>query len=164
MASKEKQKWSIIEIDTDYLEEENLHPDEDFLEQAIKNVGPKTDIVKRTRWFRDNVEKFSHLFDESVQSLGTCSHKGIIPPEAITRVSVFNPPQYLKFMAIDPMITLLNYQICSHKYISLTKWMIGDNIEAEDLDTFKGFTLRSDEETKRLNDILSDRSNWSRIK
>jgi len=138
-------RWAILEIDTAKLDESCLLPDEDFLEQCTRNreedieaLGLEdTTMEERTQWFRDNLQSFQSSWDDSITHLGNCCYRGEIPPEAITRVSFFdaasNPP--MGMMAMDPSITLLNHAICSEKYIALTKWMMGDDVQAQDFDS-----------------------------
>lgn len=138
-------RWAIIEIDTDKLDEECIFPDEDFLEQATRNreedieaLGLEESTMEdRTQWFRDNLHLFQPSWEDSVKHLGNCCYRGEIPPEAITRVSFFdaasNPP--LGMMAMDPTITLLNHAICSQKYVALTSWMMGHDVQAQDFDS-----------------------------
>ena len=140
-------RWAIIEIDTDKLLEDGgcFLPDEDFLEQTSRNreedieaLGmEETTMEERTHWFRENLHLFQSAWEDSVKYLGNCCFRGYIPPEAITRVSFFdaasNPA--MGMMATDPSITLLNHAICSEKYIALTKWMMGDDVQAQDFDS-----------------------------
>jgi len=98
-SSSNSGKWGIVEIDTNKLEQFRFLPDEDFLEQVTRNQNgpwPKTDMVKRTRWFRKNLEKYSHHWTDSINGIGNCAYLGTIPSIAITRVAIFDPKNALR--------------------------------------------------------------------
>lgn len=141
-ATKGDEKWGIVEIDVDLLDEGNLLPDEDWLEQGTRGdedwdyVGK--DMLTRTRWFRDHADLFQHLWQDSVKSMGNCCHRGIIPPEAITRVGIFDPKSKasITMMAMDPSITPLNHMLCGRKYRALTAWLVGDEIDVMEFYAF----------------------------
>lgn len=139
-ATPEGERWAIVEVDTDLLPGlDALAPDEDFLEQASRSQELPEEwgldgasMADRTAWFRENLCRFAHLWEDSIAGLGNCSHKGVIPPEAITRVSFVDPKgnRSMSLMASDPCITLLNYQICRDKYQGLVRWFMGDVVDA----------------------------------
>lgn len=148
-AADEGERWGIIEIDTDRLDEDNLRPDEDFLEQAslgqaVKDrfsgalLAPSLDMIKRTAWFRKRLWQFAHLWETSIAGLGNCAHEGIIAPAAITRVSFYDPASnpMVTMMAADPTISLMNYRLMSGKYHALTRWFMGDAVAAYEFDGF----------------------------
>ena len=147
--SEQDGRWAILEIDTDKLPDGGAYlvPDEDFLEQVSRGqdlsevaeaLGGDTEawsgsMEERTKWFRENLDAFAHLWEDSVERLGNCAHEGLIPPEAITRVSyVESSKNHLVTMALDPCITLMNYAICGNKYRALTRWLMGYEVVATD--------------------------------
>lgn len=145
-ASQESEDaWAVIEVDTDKIEELFLYPDEDYLEQTTKNLSEEfiereglkhlfydyplenVTLNERTQWFRDRIERFAHFWEASLESMGTCSVKGAIPPEAINRVAFYDSSSnpLITSYSVDPTITILNWRICKHKFISLTEWFFG---------------------------------------
>ena len=142
--------WGIVELDTDFLEEDNLLPDEDFLEQASRNQTlpeewgiNNVSMEKRTRFFRDNLSLFQHLWVRSLEGLGNASHRGKIPREAITRVVLFDPDlnKKMMFMAADPSISLLNFAVAQDKYKALTRWFAGYEIDPVELLLYRGMKV-----------------------
>lgn len=136
-------RWAIIEIDTDLLPDGDAHlyPDEDFLEQATRRQELPEDwgingasMEDRTKWFREHLWQFGHLWEGSVNGIGNCCHAGAIPPEAITRVSFVDPKEAAQvcLMAADPFISLMNYAICQTKYKALTRWFMGEDVDPAD--------------------------------
>src|SRR5512146_1033712 len=86
-----------------------LHADEDALEQAYHGrdeLDPSWDIKRRTIWYRSR----AHLYPAkgSLNALGTCAHRGVIPSEAILRICVINRERVpeLVMRAFDPVICL----------------------------------------------------------
>lgn len=142
------ERWAIIEVDTDRLKELYFLPDEDFMEQATRDpestkmcadtVGcedlPELDNMKdRTEWFRDNLDAFAHCWRASVANLGNCAYDGKIPPEAITKIVLFDPKSNSNIaMCIDPCITLMNYKFVGGKYRATTRWFVGEEITARE--------------------------------
>jgi len=140
-ATEVGESWGIVEVNTDLLQERDLLPDEDFLEQASRGqdlVSIWEDFPQdlgmgaRTAWFRERVQMFAHLWEVSLGRLGNCAHQGAIPPQAITRVSTFDPTTnpLLGMAAGDPVIAMLNYQVCGAKYRAMCQWLMGEDVEA----------------------------------
>lgn len=137
-------KLRILEIDTDKLDPELFRPDEDFLEQATRNGGTLNQQLKklkrlgmnqRTEWFREHLDEFAGSWQASIEHLGTCSYLGGIPPGAITRASVFDYKKK-KLVAkelLEPTITIANFKFCADRYHALTRWLMGETIDPDDL-------------------------------
>lgn len=130
---------ALVEVETDLLEQGSLLPDEDFLEQVSRGNGSvwrelkKMSMLKRTAHLRGLMKHNARFWADSVKHLGTCAHQGAISPQAITRITLFDPrsnPQ-LWSEAIQPTITLLNHQFCASKYALLTRWLMGDAVDVD---------------------------------
>lgn len=138
------EKCGIVEVDTDLMESSLLHPDEDFLEQATRDrtdLAPSfLDMEGRTAWYRDNLESFQPHWDLSIKGLGNCAYLGQIVPAEITRVAIFDPTKApsIAFMALDPMISLINYHFMSTKYRALMSWLFGEVVRLSDFDPMFG--------------------------
>jgi hypothetical protein len=120
---KARSRFALIEVD---VRRNRLRPDEDFLEQATRdtqNMPPGT-MLGRTMWFRERLERYSHLWVESLSHLGTVAHHGAITPDEITRVVEFDPRTNAQVASLcaDPSISLLNHHVLARKYETLTKW------------------------------------------
>jgi hypothetical protein len=149
-----KEHWGIIEVDVSKIRE-GLLPDEDFLEQATRNQPlPEPEdceddlynglryaneikdsqerMVARTEWYKDNIFGYQQYWRDSVKHLGNCCHFGNIPPEAITRITIFDPKSNRDiYYAVDPTITLMNYVVAGRKYREITKWLAGYDADPE---------------------------------
>lgn len=139
------QKLGIVGVDIDRLSETLLRPDEDVVEQTTRSltsadipesadseiqktfaglVAVGKDMGARTRYIRRHLSRLSGLWDFSLARMGTCSYQGTIPPDAITRISIYdtrsNPR--MSIAIIDPSISVLNYQFMGDHYRLLTQW------------------------------------------
>jgi hypothetical protein len=136
-ATKKGQRLGIIEVDTDMLDEARLLPDEDFLENVSRGEFPEAgeELVGRTCWFRDNLEEFQHHWVDSLEGLGNVAYRGAIPPEAITRISVFDPRSNpgIYQLVVDPAVSVLAYQVTAPKYRALIDWFFGEEVDPEQL-------------------------------
>jgi hypothetical protein len=137
--SKDKQRWAVLEVDTEKLDCFKLVPDEDALEQVTRGKDDVPgDMTQRTRWYRQRLHEYNHLVELSLQALGNCCYLGDIPAQAITRVAFIGEecPTF-RLQAFDPTITILNYAICGAKYRGLTKWLFDIDL-GDDTPTFRG--------------------------
>ena len=152
-ATKELDKWGIVEIDTDLLPEfaEYLVPDEDWLEQATRSahdLPPEyeaLDMIERTAYWRERLHTLTDLWEDSVKGLGNCAHLGPIPTYSITRVSIFDPRSNpgIALIALDPTISILNYQIIGGKYRAMLRWLMGEDVTPKELIGIEGICYPS---------------------
>lgn len=161
---KSNEKFGIIEIDTDFLDVNNLFPDEDFIEQATRHekgiLGIKGNTIEqRTKWIRKNIEFFQPFWEKSIKGIGNCAYKGIIAPSAISRISIFNLEKCapMCMSAMDPSITILNYYICKQKYQTITKWFMGDKVTLEEFDNIFKYKFNNNQEMEDY------RNHWEKI-
>jgi hypothetical protein len=143
-ACAEGEKWGLIEVDTDKLDQRLLRPDEDALEQSFRGRSPDDyevgtpghhivvalagmDMEARTRWFRERLGRFADQWLGSLKAMGTCCYEGQIPTRAISRVVLYDPESNpaMTIMCLDPSISVLNCQYMRPKYEALTAWLMG---------------------------------------
>jgi hypothetical protein len=129
-----KELACIIEMDTDFLNFFELCPDEDALEQTSRKqdaLPEKWDMKRRTVWYRNRLRQYGGQWPASLKALGNCAHYGTISPSAFTRIALVdvlkNAP--LAWTALDPTITLLNYELVGMKYRNLTRLIFGEKSE-----------------------------------
>lgn len=163
-------RLAIVEVDTSLLDDDTLHPDEDALEQGTRGeswvveaceaegFNPRS-MEERTHWFRNNLYSFQHFWKNSLEALGNCCHEGDIPPEAVTRVVFFDPksnPSILS-MSMDPMISVLNYQIMGPQYEALVRWFFDPEVKAEQIDPLMTGFLKQLEPGMPMYDVAVQR-------
>lgn len=149
-ACQKGERMAVLKLDTDLLNPFKLAPDEDFLEQATRDMdgtiadqfgnevpkwgeGIKNIMLIRTKWFRQRaLRDFSHLWDKSTEYMGTCCYYGSISPAVISRWALV-PRHGALDWASDPTITPLNFKIMGAYYRELMKHVFGEEITvAED--------------------------------
>jgi hypothetical protein len=140
VAAKKGERALIVEA---CLEDDSrLYPDEDFIAQALAAQNKRSievyhdEVVKTIAYYRDYVQA-------SLDGLGNVSHRGVIPPSAISRYVLVDTKKQsdVIMLALDPTISLMNYQFCGAKYRSINAWLFGDR---PDFDL--GFFGQSNEE------------------
>lgn len=177
-ASQTGERWAVIEVETSRLDDSRFLPDEDFLEQAtrgrrldgydaIQPLGLENqDMKTRTEWYRNHARLFQMFWRLSLEHLGCFCYDGRIPPEAITRVVLFDPKKNDAIMqcSVDPSVSILNYRITGSKYRAMTKWLVGKHISIYDFLGFEGITVEAirniypQEYIERIEALLRDRS------
>lgn len=177
VAGEEGERWGILEVDVARLDPKRMMPDEDFLEQATRGRRlnfrggaklQKMEMKQRTEWFRQHLTDFQHVWQDSLNHLGTVAYMGAIPPEAITRAAVYDSKSNntVSMASIDPSIMLLNHKFCQGKYIALTRWLIGDSVTPAEFVGWGEEALAMYPKAFRENieRELQNRSGWEQIK
>ncbi len=132
---------AVYEIDVSKLSSEDLYPDEDFIEQAIRRgsfgIEPPTDynhaasLAERTHIIREHIEEYQDEWMQSFTVFGNISHKGKIPSQAISRVSVIDAPSEF-IMQIDPTITIENAMLVGDRYEFYTNLVFDEAVTIDD--------------------------------
>lgn len=120
----------IVEVDTTLLDERNLHADEDSAAfswgrgNLASNFAPPpgADLKQQAMHFSSLLpaladDGFDHV--ASLEMLGNCSHHGVIPVSAISRILRYDAsegPWWLTFH--DPVISTLNFRFHGSEYIA----------------------------------------------
>jgi hypothetical protein len=116
---------------------------------------------ERTAFYRERLEEFQSFWEDSLKGLGNCAVLGWVPAQCVTRIALIDPKQapHILQIGMDPCITLMNYQICGHKYRSLTNWIFGAEITPGDLMFFDHPEWPEElrESAKRMAKILQNR-------
>jgi hypothetical protein len=116
----------LVEVDSDRLAEESLHPDEDFIAQALSHQR-SCSIEDVHSEVRAGLEGYQHHWRDSLAGLGNCCHLGVVPQDAITRYCVVDLEKHKELLLVcDPSISLMNYKFCGEKYKSLVAWLFGE--------------------------------------
>jgi hypothetical protein len=142
MNTKGKGRAMVLEIDSDQLVERKFFPDEDFIAQVVSNVT-KQSLEKVHGSIKDTLKQYQQYWRLSIENLGNCSYQGTIHLKTIKRMCLFDvlKRSEIAFMAMDPIISLINYRFCKEKYTGLIAWMFGDRadipsdiVEVQDID------------------------------
>ena len=139
---------------------ERFFPDEDYIENMLRGstyekvksanhvlaeellekgypFGAESSLV-RTAWIRDHIDIFAGWAQQSLETLGNISWRGVVPPGAMTRVSLYDPKSNpgMTMTALDPTISTINWKICSQKYEEITRWFLGYEVDVARLTYF----------------------------
>lgn len=174
--SIDDEDMGIVAVDTDKLDMDLMRPDEDFLEQ-ISRMGAKlpewlqeeldecSTMEERTAYFKDRLDMFGPLWEDSVENLGNAAYEGNIPPEAIVSVSIYKRQSnsFISMSVLDPTISLLNFQIMGSKYRALTRWFFEETVTLEEVHGSLEYMMmtqdsRFDRQIEQGRKILADRS------
>jgi hypothetical protein len=120
---------TVFEIDGARLDPALLRADEDAVEQVNRGkdgLPEDWDMRRRTFYYRDVLDDLEpDAWKKSLQAMGTCQYQAAIPLTAVTRVAHLTKAVHPAFMmaAIDPTITVVNYQIVGNKYKAMLHWL-----------------------------------------
>lgn len=138
---------ALFEVDFERLDTNQMYPDEDFVEHATRPdyefsnadldldipdtipLDPDASVVERTEVVRQHIDAVQHLWDESLERFGNCSVRGGIPPEAITRVAVAEPPRRV-WENIDTSVIM--HPLVVAKGRVQTNVLMGEDIDADE--------------------------------
>jgi hypothetical protein len=125
---------AILEIDTDFLDENFFAADEDAVEQTSRgkdDLPPKWTVHQRTVYYRALARDYR--WDQSLQALGTCGYQEIIPVEAIQRIALISLKKYaqLVWAGYDPVISVMNYGLLGHQYRWASQWIFDADAQQE---------------------------------
>jgi len=136
-AVKKDERWAIVEVELEHLDEGKLYPDEDCIAQTLRLQGHyiAIDLNTLTRRIRDSIDEWQEYWELSVRGIGGCAHRGVISRDAITRIALYDPKSnpFITLACLDPAISTLNHFFCQPKYSALTRWLMGERIRLEDL-------------------------------
>lgn len=119
--SIKKDQAIVFEIDLTMLDQRLLYPDEDFISQAFNDI-------ENHEHYKQTIEQYRDCWALSVEHLGSCCYKGMIPKKAFTRTCRvdFDKRRELWMAVMDPTISLMNYKFCGDKYRDMIAWFFGD--------------------------------------
>lgn len=153
---------AILEIDTDLLNEELILEDELVTEWLLLDNRryayiPREELIAMAR------DRMSHDWLNSLELMGTCAYRGIVPPSAIKRVCYIdfaNMPPHMLFDITDMTLSVEAFKMSGVKYRMLDAWFWGGEVEL-------GFGLLSRQQQnqrskararKEFREMWSDRS------
>lgn len=162
IVAADNSEFALVEVDLDRLNSDSIFPDEDFIEQAIRHdmdieypnwLNMDGDMIARTEEVREHIRLFQPYWEVALDVMGNISYHGTIPPEAISRVSVADPPSGLR-LAIDPQISIRAAQLTGGKYEMLTRLLMGDDVSRDEYLTHSLGTPIPDDAS--ISDALSE--------
>lgn len=161
-------RLAVIEIDITKLDEVNFYPDEDVIAQATARMN-KLSLKDTHNIIKQQIEQVKDKWRGSLEAMGTLSHSGIVPPEAISRYVVVNlrkvKGRSFFFTVLDPQISIMNFVLRGTFYHNFVAWVFGDRKTHPQYDELKEmadaigkgkFTFA--EQLKKMEECQTDRT------
>lgn len=163
---------TLIEVDTARLDESNFRPDEDWLARLTYRLncadrGQALDLHTPEGWealrqlqyeICDDMTPNAHLWELCLENCGSVAHRGAIPPDAISRVSVL-PLSNVQFvelaLVVDGNCLDMPQQAQTQMHRAVLKWMLG---HALSIDDWVPHSIRLSKEQRRR--IMS----WTKVR
>jgi hypothetical protein len=122
-----RERWGLVEIDADKLDEKLFVPHELFLlERSKKKIDSIEDQLKATIDYRNKLISNQKLWKESLTSMGLFRYQGTIPAQAITKITIFdwrsNWMITKEVLHVGVSTKLHKIQVNRHKMV--TKWLM----------------------------------------
>ena len=133
-----------------------------MIDSVLEEFPFDAECYERTAWIRDNILLFQHMAISSLDGMGNISFNGHIPLRCITRISLFDPKSnpHMAMAAMDPTISTMNWRICSEKYMEITRWFLGYDVDSRKVRNDYGWQdhLKAELATKthELNTLISN--------
>lgn len=127
-----KDRWGIIEIDVDKLDEKLFVPHEIFLlEKSKKKIENYKDHYQAVVDYRFKLLTNQKYWKDSFFSLGLCNYHGIIPPDAISKISIFDwrSNWFITREVVGATISSKFHKIQSERHMLINRWMMCDAID-----------------------------------
>jgi hypothetical protein len=141
-------RWCIVEVETDRLDAAPFVPDEDYLTCARFPDRKMSDDEYKwwLEYHRDRLREYSQYWRDSLKENGTCGYYGTVPPEAITRVALFDPHScpWLGALAHGAVPVLADTDWKREKFTPVTRFVFGDVSRSHEVDVLAPFPSLAD--------------------
>lgn len=118
---------ALVEVFPDMA---HLQADEDAIEQLTRDrdgLPKEWDMKRRTIFYRTRAHHYSAA--ASLEAMGTCAHRGVITAAQTKRVLLITKQKEIELVlsgSLDPIISVLNFQILGKRYMQSVRWMFDD--------------------------------------
>ena|GEM_PF-4012497 len=160
--SDEPHRMAVIEVELDSLDFDNLYPNEDAIWSVLKQDGfpdfQEMHRVPAIRMCHASVEENKDLWFEYLLTQASVAHRGVIAPNLISRVSIFESNLILHDLFYEEQSTAAEKSgvlmtLEEGSYDAVRKWMFTGEITKGAIDH-----LKSDAKGKGYK--LSNMSRW----
>jgi hypothetical protein len=130
-----RERWGLIEIDIEKLDDKLFMPHELFLlERSKKKIESVESQIKATLDYRSKLLANHKLWKESLSSMGLSRYQGTIPVQAITKITVFdwrsNWMITKEVLHVGISTKLHKIQMDRHKM--LTRWLMCEAVSPKE--------------------------------
>lgn len=136
VSASEDDDLLVLAIDTELLDETQLVPDEDAIEQSFSLAPNKLSPMHGTEPGEERrsiaidmarAMQGTRAWNDSIEAIGGCAHIGTIPPSAIVkavRIDTSNAPGWFWSMC-DTSASILSYMTSGITYRDMLEYMMG---------------------------------------
>lgn len=125
------ERWAIIEIDNDQLDENAFYPDQVYLSDKYLY---EDSTPKEIRAFMAKIDEYRCLWQNCLETHHNVAYKGIISPDCITRVVVYdatqNSPNFIPVLT-HPKLGFEPPHII-RRFKAGLKWLFGEKVKLKD--------------------------------
>jgi hypothetical protein len=124
-----KERWGLLEINPDELDEKLFVPHELFLmENSKKKPESIQDHVKAVADYRTKLASSHKSWKDSLSSVGLCSYQGVIPAKAITKIVIYDWKSnwFITKEIFNLTIGSKSHKIQIERQKLLTRWLMCD--------------------------------------
>ena len=126
----------IFEVNLADLDEDELHPDEDIVSQAVwrdeQKENPEITLQEAHEMVLETgIDSWQHVWRKSMEAMGNVGYRGTIEPRLIQRYCIIHMPQMkeradLIMSMLDPSISPMNFMIKGWFYKQFVQWVFDD--------------------------------------
>jgi hypothetical protein len=127
-----RDRWGLIEIDLDELDEKLFMPHELFLlEKSKKKIETLTDQQKAVVDYRGKLVANHKAWKESLSSLGLCVYQGTIPVSAITKITIYDwrTNWFVTREVFNINISSKQHKMQMERHKLVTRWLMCEAID-----------------------------------
>jgi len=120
-------KVVVFEIDLAELDEDKLHPDEDYVFERAREMGAAKETLTQEA-VAEYLDVMQDMWPKSLAVIGNIAYQGVISASAITRYCLFDRTARpnIAFALTDYSISALNYAYERYNLDHLIGWMFDD--------------------------------------
>jgi hypothetical protein len=130
-----RDRWGLIEIDPDELDEKLFVPHELFLlEKSKKKIDTANDHQKAITDYRNKLTANHKAWKESLASLGLCVYQGTIPVSAITKITIYDwrTNWFVTREVFNINIASKYHKMQVDRHKLMTRWLMCEAIQPEE--------------------------------
>lgn len=127
-----KDRWGLIEINLDELDEKKFVPHELFLlEKSKKKIGSVQEQLKAVTDYRAKLTPNHKSWKDSLSSLGLCVYQGEIPVKAISKITIYDwkTNWFMTREVFNASLTSKHHKMQVDRHKLMTKWLMCEAIE-----------------------------------
>lgn len=127
-----RERWGLVEINPDELDESLFVPHELFLlEKSKKKIDSVQDHLKLVTDYRAKLTANHKSWKESLSSMGLCVYQGDIPVKAITKITIYDwkTNWFVTREVFNVNMASKHHKMQVDRHKLMTRWLMCEAIE-----------------------------------